>query len=99
MIFLREKDKIYLEKTAKLTLKTSCSIIAYGNCVDSTAHETSDLDIVIKSKNKKSIDIDELIAFKNAVQDSTIPIFVDIFDWYRIPDYFKKNILRLNKEL
>lgn len=93
MIIIRDKDRQSIEQIADETVATPCEIIAYGSRVDGTAHDTSDLDLVIKSKDGKALGIDELIAFKDAMQNSTIPILVQIFDWYRVPESFRDGII------
>jgi predicted nucleotidyltransferase len=92
-MIIREKDKLSLQQLAKQHISTPCEIIAYGSRVDGTAHDTSDLDLVILCKDDKKLDIGEFMAFKDAVQNSTIPILVQIFDWGRMPEYFKDGIL------
>ena len=92
-MIIREKDKLSLQQLAMQHINTPCEIIAYGSRVDGTAHDTSDLDLVIRCADDEKLDIDEFIAFKDAVQNSTIPILVQIFDWNRMPEYFKNGIL------
>lgn len=90
---LREQDKIRIENIAKQTLRTPLEIWAYGSRVNGDAHDTSDLDLVILTKSKKKLDIDEFMSFKTALQKSNIPILVQVVDWNRIPESFHKNIL------
>ncbi len=90
---LREKDKIRIETLAKQTLRTPLEIWAYGSRVNGDAHDTSDLDLVIVTKSKKRLDIDEFMSFKNALQKSNIPILIQVMDWNRIPESFHVNIL------
>lgn len=90
---LREQDKIRIENIVKQTLRTPLEIWAYGSRVNGDAHDTSDLDLVILTKSKKKLDIDEFMSFKTALQKSNIPILVQVVDWNRIPESFHKNIL------
>ena len=92
-MILRQEDKKELVKIAKKFLQKSVEIWAYGSRVDGTAHETSDLDLVLRSKDLKPIPTMELTDFELAVAESNIPILVQIFDWARIPESFHKNIL------
>lgn len=92
-MILREQDKIIIDNIARKTLKTPLEIWAFGSRVNGDAHDTSDLDLVILTKLKKRLNIDELISFKDALQKSNIPILVQILDWNRIPESFHKNIL------
>ncbi|MEA1919413.1 MAG: nucleotidyltransferase domain-containing protein [Campylobacterota bacterium] len=90
---LREQDKIRIENIAKQTLQTPLEIWAYGSRVNGDAHDTSDLDLVILTKSKKKLDIDEFMSFKTALQKSNIPILIQVMDWNRIPESFHENIL------
>ena len=54
-MILRQEDKKELVKIAKKFLQKSVEIWAYGSRVDGTAHETSDLDLVLRSKDLKPI--------------------------------------------
>ena len=53
-MILRQEDKKELVKIAKKFLQ-ELEIWAYGSRVDGTAHETSDLDLVLRSKDLKPI--------------------------------------------
>ena len=98
-MIIREKDRLALEQLAKETIKTTCKIFAFGSRVDGTAHDTSDLDLVIRTVGDKKLAFDEFMAFKDAVQNSNIPILVQIFDWGRVPESFKCSILDNNEVL
>ena len=37
--------------------------------------------------------------FKKKIQESNIPIIVQVLDWYKIPESFRKNILSNYEEL
>jgi len=93
-MILREKDKETIKLIAKKTLISSLSIWAFGSRVNGDAHSTSDLDLVIVPDDREKLDIDELMHFKNALQKSNIPIFVQVVDWARIPRSFHDNILK-----
>ncbi len=90
---LREKDQTRIEAIAKETLRTPLEIWAYGSRVSGDAHDMSDLDLVILTKAKEKLDIDELMGFKSALQKSNIPILIQVMDWNRIPESFHENIL------
>ncbi len=77
----------------KKSIKTPSRILAFGSRVNGEAHDTSDLDLVIVSNDKKKIDIDDFLDFKENLQKSNIPIIVQVLDWYRIPTSFHQNIL------
>ena len=90
---LREQDRVKIEDIAKKTLHTPLEIWAYGSRVNGDAHDTSDLDLVIVTKSKEKLDIEEFMDFKDALQKSNIPILIQVMDWNRIPKSFQKNIL------
>lgn len=92
-MLLRTKDKDLLLSIIDKTIKTPCEIWAYGSRVDGSAHDTSDLDLVIRTKTLEALPSDEFVSFKEALEESNIPILVQIMDWGRIPETFKKNIL------
>ncbi|MCV6607492.1 MAG: nucleotidyltransferase domain-containing protein [Campylobacterales bacterium] len=98
-MLLREKDRKTIITLAKTTFKQPSKILAYGSRVTGEAHDTSDLDMVVVSKDGGKIDIEDLINFKEKLQDSNIPILTQVLDWNRIPEGFHKNILENCEEL
>jgi predicted nucleotidyltransferase len=96
-MLIREKDRQAIIDIAKEVIHTPIQILAYGSRVNGKAHETSDLDLVIINKNNQSLDWDELQAFKERLQDSTIPIIVQVMDWFLMPESFRQNILKHNE--
>ena len=93
-MILKPQDKEEILKIAKQVFKTPLEVLAYGSRVDGTAHEGSDLDLVLRSKNLKPIDIKELTDFKNKLSNSSIPIIIQFLDWATIPEYFRQTILK-----
>lgn len=98
-MIIRQKDKDLIITLGKENLKQELKILAYGSRVNGEAHDTSDLDLVLISKNKEKININDFVNFIEALKDSNIPIFVQVLDWNRIPETFHKNILANNEEL
>jgi len=92
-MLIRDKDKSRVIALAKETLTQSLTILAYGSRVTGEAHDTSDLDLVLKTDDETRVDISDFITFKEALQNSNIPILVQVLDWHRIPESFHKNIL------
>ena len=66
---------------------------AYGSRVTGTAHDTSDLDLVVRHpadlKARQSSAFWEL---KDALSESNLPLLVELFDWARLPPAFWDNI-------
>jgi len=90
---LRNKDHQLLLLLAEKTIKTPCQIWAYGSRVDGSAHETSDLDLVIRTHNLQSLPRDEFSQLKRRLQTQISPLLVQVMDWEDIPQSFKANIL------
>ena len=64
-------------------------IWAYGSRTNGTAHEGSDLDLVIKDYGQEETDY---LLLKEALQESNIPFLIDIFEFDKLPESFQKNI-------
>jgi len=71
-MLIREKDKEQIVLLAHKTLKSPSRLWAYGSRVTGEAHEMSDLDLVIISKDGQKVNIAEFIDFKEALQNSNI---------------------------
>ena len=67
----------------------NAEIWAYGSRINGEAHEASDLDLVVKSFNDEN---KSLSVLKELINDSDIPIIVDILEFDRIPLSFQKEI-------
>lgn len=99
MLKLRKKDKEAICRLAGQTFKSPVKILAYGSRVNGDSHDSSDLDLVVKSKDLQYINAEEISTFRDVLQDSSIPIIVQVLDWGRIPDSFKTNINKRNELL
>jgi len=93
-MLLRDKDRQALLEIAATTLKTPVEIWAYGSRVNGDAHDTSDLDLVIRTTHLTPLDHSELHNFITALDDSNIPILIQAFDWSSLPESFHHNILQ-----
>ncbi len=72
---------------------------AYGSRVDGSAHERSDLDLVIRTPDLTLLPLETYAIIREKITDSTIPILVDSWDWARLPASFHENILEQHEEL
>ena len=90
-MLLRNKDRQALCEIFSL-VETGIEVWAYGSRVYGTAHDGSDLDLVIRSQNQEKLPIDILADVKEKIQQSNIPIVVELFDWARLPKSFQSNI-------
>lgn len=91
-VILREKDRRALLKIAAGAFKTPVEILAYGSRVNGTAHDTSDLDLAIRSHCGAPIPEKEMKTFLDEVADSNIPILVQALDWTAVPAFFRQTI-------
>ena len=71
----------------------SMEVWAYGSRVNGTAHEASDLDLVLRAPGLAPISASRIEAVRESFRESNIPIIVDIHDWSRIPESFRQEIL------
>ena len=67
---------------------------AYGSRVNGTAHEASDLDLVVRNPIDLSLHQPALIDLREAFSESDLPILVDVLDWALIPESFRQEIIR-----
>lgn len=91
-LYLREKDKQALLQLLDRYLPT-VTVWVYGSRITGQAHDTSDLDIILRSTDLSRIPISELEDFLEALRESNIPILVEARDWARLPTSFHQEIL------
>lgn len=65
---------------------------AYGSRVTGGAHEGSDLDLVLRNPADLKQDVEGWFELREALQDSDLPILVDVHLWSRLPKAFHPNI-------
>ncbi len=68
---------------------------AYGSRVNGSAHEGSDLDLVLRNPPDLRQDVNNWYELKEALQESRLPILVEIHLWSRLPAAFHREIERL----
>ncbi len=67
---------------------------AYGSRVNDSAHEASDLDLVLRTPDLSAIPQERMGRFLEALKESNIPVLVDARDWARLPVSFHEEISR-----
>jgi len=72
----------------------TAEVWAYGSRIRGEAHEGSDLDLVVRNPEDLSRPQNDLWELREAFSESEIPILVDVFDWARIPEEFRREISR-----
>ncbi|MDT8440812.1 MAG: nucleotidyltransferase domain-containing protein [Desulfuromonadales bacterium] len=67
---------------------------AYGSRVNGDGHEASDLDLVVRNPTDLLSETEGLDELRDALVESSLPIRVDLIDWARIPEAFRREIER-----
>ena len=70
----------------------NADVWAYGSRVTGGAHEGSDLDLVLRNPTDLTQDVEGWYELKEALQESTLPILVEVHLWSRLPQAFHRNI-------
>ncbi|MBM3263932.1 MAG: nucleotidyltransferase domain-containing protein [candidate division Zixibacteria bacterium] len=63
---------------------------AYGSRVNGDGHEASDLDIVVRNPEAYDRPVPDFARFMEGLMESDLPIRVDVLDWARIPETFRR---------
>lgn len=69
-----------------------CKIYLYGSRARGDFSQGSDIDLCIDAGKK--IDFRILGDMKEEIEESTIPLFVDVVDYHEISEEFKNNIMK-----
>jgi predicted nucleotidyltransferase len=67
---------------------------AYGSRVNGQGHDGSDLDLVLRNPASLDQPQRQLPALRAALSDSNLPMLVDVLDWARLPESFRREIER-----
>lgn len=97
-LLLRDKDRMTLLSLLEHHLP-EVTVWAYGSRVNGTAHDTSDLDLVLRSPDLSPIPYEKLFGLIEAIRESNIPILIEARDWARLPQAFHRQIERSYYEL
>ena len=89
---LKKRHKELLLQLAEKHLSPDIRLIVYGSRADGTAHDASDLDLALRRIDDQVVEASQFSRFLEAVQDSTIPFPVEIFDWALLPPSFHEAI-------
>ena len=84
----------YREKVEALLCKHApdCQVWAYGSRVNGRSHEASDLDLALRSPTLEPIPAAAFSDLIEAFEQSNIPILVQVHDWARLPESFRREI-------
>jgi predicted nucleotidyltransferase len=81
--------------TLKAILATQipqAQVWVYGSRVTGHAHEGSDLDLVLRNTHDLKQEVFGLDGLIVALQESNLPILVDVHQWASLPKSFHQNI-------
>ena len=70
----------------------NAEVWGYGSRVNGGGHEGSDLDLVLRNPANLEQEIEEWYDLKEALQNSTLPMLVEVHLWAHLPKAFHKNI-------
>ena len=90
-MLIREKDRLALCAYFD-SIIIPFEVWAYGSRVNGSAHEGSDLDLVIRANDLQPFPVNEYNQLVEIIRESNIPILVEIRDWTRLPESFHKQI-------
>jgi predicted nucleotidyltransferase len=90
-MLLREKDKQTLIEIFDAQ-QFYMQVWAYGSRVNGKGHSGSDLDLVLRTKDLMPLPYSDYINLCKKIENSNIPILVELRDWARLPKSFHQNI-------
>jgi predicted nucleotidyltransferase len=67
---------------------------AFGSRVNGDAHEGSDLDLVLRNPHDLTQPVAALSDLKMALQESRLPMLIEVHSWSNLPAAFHLNIAR-----
>jgi predicted nucleotidyltransferase len=65
---------------------------AYGSRVSGSAHEGSDLDIVLLHKTTREVAVDGKHELIDAIEQSLLPMLIDVSEWCYLPEWLRGEI-------
>ena len=69
-------------------------VFAYGSRVNGTSHDGSDLDLIARNPEDPTKPLAGVPGLREALTESDLPILVDLLDWARVPESFRREITR-----
>ncbi|MBM3852554.1 MAG: nucleotidyltransferase domain-containing protein [Verrucomicrobia bacterium] len=64
----------------------AAEVWAYGSRVNGRSHDGSDLDLVVRNPAVPHERFAQLYALVDALEESDLPILVEVHDWARLPE-------------
>lgn len=93
-MIIREKDWARVRDILGRVLPSGVEVWAYGSRVRGDAHEGSDLDLALLSKDGNLLPSRLIRSLKECFIDSNIPIIVEVRDKCSLPENFQEEIER-----
>lgn len=90
-MLIRQKDKEALDVIFD-SITQPVEIWAFGSRVSGSAHQGSDLDLVVRNYDLGPVPNPVFNDLVEKVRESNIPILIDLLDWAKIPESFHRNI-------
>lgn len=91
-LYLAPQHLTQLQALLAVHIPKNIEAWAYGSRVNGTAHEGSDLDVVLRNPADLTLSTDGICELKEALQQSTLPMLVDVHDWAHLPVSFYAEI-------
>lgn len=91
MIDLRPRDAIVLKAIFR-TYAPLAEVWAYGSRVSGKGHAASDLDLAVRNTTALDVPATNLATLRSAIEDSSLPLLVDLHDWALLPETFRRHI-------
>lgn len=89
---IRNVDYERILEIAKRCFPFSVEIWAFGSRVKQSAHDGSDLDLVVINKSNRNTIKLWIQLFKENLRQSNIPILVQVLEWETLPSNYCKEI-------
>ncbi|OGT64568.1 MAG: hypothetical protein A3J38_02095 [Gammaproteobacteria bacterium RIFCSPHIGHO2_12_FULL_45_9] len=89
-LLIRPKHLALLQALLQQTIPQA-EVWAYGSRVTGQAHESSDVDLVVRNPVDLTQFLD-LTELKEQLLESDLPLHVDVVDWARVPVHFHEAI-------
>jgi len=83
-MLIRAQDLNVLITLIGESIKVPAEVWAYGSRVKGTAHDGSDIDLVIR----------QMDALREKIRESTIPVLVQLNDWADLPERLHAEIVK-----
>ena len=92
-MLLLPRHRALLDDLLGRMLPPTAEVWAYGSRVTGQAHEASDLDLVVRGPSLQPVDAQRLHSLRILLEESNLPILVDVHDWAHLPERFHARIL------